>query len=469
MWLCDCYSNIPLYLLDAFVPGNPEQLVTGQLYGWFEEERIAQEIILGVGGIRALNALGIHPDVYHFNEGHAVLAGLELINLEIAAAGGAEGKGGDGGSSGERTGAARREKFLAAWDSVRKRIVFTTHTPVPAGNESHGFRAMYYVGADLGFSKSELKRIGDEPFNMTIAGLRLSRGANAVAELHAVTAKKMWAGIGNTADIIPITNGVHNGTWQDRELAEAVKAYDTKNKNVRSVAEMLIWTRHTVLKNQMVDNVYARTGVLLDSERLTIGFARRAAPYKRSDLIFSDVDKIEALLAEGKLQIVFSGKAHPNDQTGKLIVSNLVRMAAKYPACVVFLQNYDMAIGAMLTRGCDIWLNNPARPQEASGTSGMKAAMNGVLNFSVLDGWWPEGCEHGVNGWQIGGAYEGADQDKVDATSLYEVLTSEIIPAFYENRGKWVDMMAKSVMMSQYKFSAARMLEDYSARLYRQI
>ncbi|MCL2060745.1 MAG: alpha-glucan family phosphorylase, partial [Oscillospiraceae bacterium] len=513
VWLCECFSNIKLYLLDAFLPDNPEMLVTGQLYGWFEEERLAQEIILGVGGVRALDALGIKPDVYHFNEGHAVLAGLELINIEMATDGAAGAAGitvaaaaaadtatkataaaraaaaTQQKSTAKATAAARaaaaaiaaaaptpitrRERFAAAWERVRERIVFTTHTPVPAGNESHGFRAMFYVGADLGFSKNELRRIGGEPFNMTVAGLRLSRGANAVAELHAETANIMWAGVNNAASIIPITNGVHNGTWQDVELAEAVKLFGATGADigggtgdaVYNAAAKYIWSRHTVLKNDMLQGVYERSGVQLDRDRLTVGFARRAAPYKRSDLIFSDEERIDWLLCEGKLQIIFSGKAHPNDLTGKQIVSNLVRMAARYPKCVVFLENYDMAIGAMLTRGCDIWLNNPKRPQEASGTSGMKAAMNGVLNFSVLDGWWPEGCEHGVNGWQMGGAYQGDDHERVDAESLYEVLTNEIIPTFYDDRIKWVGMMVKSIEMSQYAFSAARMLDDYHKKL----
>ena len=483
VWLCDCYGNIPLYLLDAFLPGNPEQLVTGQLYGWFEEERLAQEIILGVGGVRALDALGIRPDVYHFNEGHAVLAGLELMNREIAAttadkstttadksANTADKSANDARrpASGDAAagGSARQARFNAAWENVRRKIVFTTHTPVPAGNESHGFRVLYYVGADLGFSKNELRRIGGEPFNMTVAGLRLSRRANAVAELHAVTAKAMWAEVKDASEIVPVTNGVHNATWQDRELSEAAKVYEIDNENARSVAKKIIWSRHTELKNLLLEDVYARAGVRLDNERLTIGFARRAAPYKRSDMIFRDEALTETLLNEGKLQIIFSGKAHPNDLTGKQIVANLVRMASRYPANVVFLENYDMRIGASMTRGCDLWLNNPVRPQEASGTSGMKAAMNGVLNFSVLDGWWPEGCEHGVNGWQMGGAYEGEDQDRVDSESLYNVLTTEIIPVFYENRAKWIDMMANSVLMSQYKFSAARMLEDYIRLLY---
>ena len=362
--------------------------------------------------------------------------------------------------------ASRRENFLAALETVRKKIVFTTHTPVIAGNESHKYQAIFYTGADLGFSKNELKLIGGDPFNMTVAGLHLSRGANAVAELHAVTAKKMWAGVKNASNIIAITNGVHNATWQDAGIADAVKSYCAAGKNARELAAKLIWSRHSILKNNLMEDVYARTGVRLDRERLTIGFARRAAAYKRSDLILHNKDIIEPLFREGKLQIIFSGKAHPNDQSGKRIVSNLVAMAVKYPGSVVYLENYDMNIGAMVTRGCDIWLNNPIRPQEASGTSGMKAAMNGVINFSVLDGWWPEGCVHGVNGWQMGDAYEGDDHESVDANSLYNVLLNEIIPTYYENREKWIDMMAQSVIMSQVHFSAARMLDGYITGLY---
>ena len=512
VWLCDCYSNAPLLLLDAFLPGNPEQLITGQLYGWFEEERLAQEIILGVGGVRALDALGIKPDVYHFNEGHAVLAGMEMIRLKMAAqlnantaagagavagAGAGSGSGANAGAAGVKgaakgagadaavnaaraaasisaataadvsAGAARQAAFQYAWDCVRKKIVFTTHTPVIAGNEFHGYRAFKYVGADLDFTEYELGQIGGDPFNMTVAGLRLSRCANAVAELHAATAKKMWAGVSNASDIIYVTNGVHNGTWQDREYIAAVKNYMSKDPKTCENAAKHIWSRHIALKNQLFEEVYARTGVRLNADCLTVGFARRAAPYKRSDLIFSNPGKIEGMFAEGRLQLIFSGKAHPNDQTGKLIVSNLVRMAKLYPDNVVFLQNYDMRIGALMTRGCDVWLNNPLRPQEASGTSGMKAAMNGVLNFSVLDGWWPEGCVHGENGWQIGECYEGEGADKADAESLYKVLEEEIIPTYYNNREKWIDMMANSVGMSQERFSAARMFDDYITKLYR--
>jgi starch phosphorylase len=451
--LCDNFSNIPLYLLDAFLPDNPEMLITGQLYGWFEEERLAQEIILGVGGVRALKALGVKPDVYHFNEGHAVLAGLEMINDEMVKS--------------VKSGDMRRTLFNRSWESVRKKIVFTTHTPVLAGNESHGYAAIKYVGADLGFSKSELKLIGGDPFNMTVAGLRLSRRANAVADLHADTANKMWSGIDNAAYIIGVTNGVHEKTWGDGAIAEAAGKYRTQKGAARTGAGERIWSRHAELKNRLIEDIFARTGARLDAGCLFVGFARRAAPYKRSDLIFLYPEKIEKMFHEKKIKLIFSGKAHPNDMTGKQIVANLVKMAKHYPDDVIFLENYDMDIGALLTRGCDIWLNNPVRPQEASGTSGMKAAMNGVLNFSVLDGWWPEGCVHGENGWHIGGGYEGEDSDQNDAESLYETLSGEIIPTFYNNREKWIDMMAKSIEMSHNGFSDARMLDDYIKKLHK--
>ena len=199
---------------------------------------------------------------------------------------------------------------------------------------------------------------------------------------------------------------------------------------------------------------------------MIIGFARRAAAYKRSDLILRDPSRIEPMLERREVQLIYSGKAHPQDEIGKRIVANLARLAKQYPHSVVFLENYDIAIGRSLTRGCDVWLNNPIRPLEASGTSGMKAAMNGVLNFSVLDGWWPEGCVHGVNGWQIGDAYEGPDRDEHDLNSLMDVLAHQVLPTYYGDRKKWVEMMFASIEMSEWKFSTHRMVEEYFDNLY---
>jgi starch phosphorylase len=433
VWKCTKYENAPLYLLDTNLPDNNDPFITGQLYGWFGEERIAQEMVLGIGGVRALRALGINVDIYHFNDSHPLLAGLELIREEMD---------------------ERGLSLEAAWQKVREQIVFTTHTPVIAGNEVHEHELLRYMGANNGLTYGQMLKLGGEPFSMTVAGLRLAKRANAVAELHGKTARAMWRDVTGAAEIIAITNGVHNGTWQDNRI---IQAFNQKED---------LWAPHLAAKREMIAEIENRNGVKLNENILTIGFGRRAAPYKRGDLIFSNKTIIDPLLKEGKLQIIFSGKAHPNDLAGKEIVANLYKMAVLYPQSVIFLQNYEMRIGKLLTRGCDVWLNNPIRPLEASGTSGMKAAMNGVLNFSVLDGWWPEGCIHGVNGWQIGDGYEGKDQDKVDAESLYQVLLEEIIPTYYNHRDQWVGMMYASIEMSRERFSAARMVRDYYERMY---
>lgn len=230
-----------------------------------------------------------------------------------------------------------------------------------------------------------------------------------------------------------------------------------------------MWSVHAELKRELIGFIEARTGVGLNPDNLLIGFSRRAAPYKRSDLIFSQPDLIEPYFENGKIQIVFSGKAHPLDDTGKRIVSNLVAMMKKYPKSVVFLENYDMKIGAMLTRGSDIWLNNPRRPLEASGTSGMKAAMNGVLNCSILDGWWPEACIDGENGWQIGDGFESTDfeeLDRHDSDALYDTLLNRVVPLYYDNRSKWVEMMRKSIETTRTEFATERMLNEYYNLMY---
>ncbi len=432
VWECNQYDNVTLYLLDANLPENSDRLITGQLYGWFSEERIAQEMILGIGGLRALRTLGIYPDVYHFNDSHPVIAGVEMMRIKML-----EGM-----------------DFDSAWQSTREQIVFTTHTPIMAGNEVHQHQLLQYMGAYNSLSYEQMVRLGGDPFSMTVAGLRLSRKANAVAQLHGETARDMWRGVAGASEIIAITNGVHNGTWQDSRL---VKAYETGSD---------LWEPHQAAKRELIEAIAKRNGVKLDENVLTIGFARRAAPYKRGDLIFRRPEIIEPLLRDGKLQLIFSGKAHPNDLNGKGIIAHLYDMAQRFPGRVVFIQNYDMKIGKLLTRGCDVWLNNPVRPMEASGTSGMKAAMNGVLNFSVLDGWWPEGCQHGVTGWQIGDGNYHDNQDMADADALYFVLGNTIIPTYYENRAHWVAMMRASIAMSVWNFSAARMVQEYYQRMY---
>ncbi|HTE33697.1 MAG TPA: alpha-glucan family phosphorylase [Chryseolinea sp.] len=437
VWLCDKFKNAPLYLLDTDVPGNEDGWISGQLYGWFGEERIAQEMVLGIGGVKALRALKIPVDVYHFNEGHALFAGFELVREKVKAG----------------------KNFTNALAASRNEIVFTTHTPVVQGNESHYLDRLIYMGADNGvFNKQQLKQLGGSPFNMTVGALRLSRKANAVAQLHAVTANKMWEGVKDREEIVGITNAIHMPTWVDNRIVKAAK----ENTNE-------IWKLHQENKKNLIGFIKDRTGVKLKQDALLLGFSRRAVPYKRSDFIFSDPSKVDKLFKSGRLQIVFSGKAHPQDDGGKQIVANIVALTRKYPNSVVFLENYDMNVGSMLVRGSDVWLNNPRRPQEASGTSGMKAAMNGVLNLSILDGWWPEACQHGVNGWQIGDGYENKNENKLDAhdqKALYRVLLGEVLPTYYDDKKKWVDMMKQSVLTTRKPFAVKRMLQEYYDKLY---
>lgn len=428
LWRVDRYGNAPLYLIDP--TDDADRWITERLYGGGPEHRVAQELLLGVGGVRALRALGIEPDVFHFNEGHAVFAGLELLADRIALGQG----------------------FADAWAAIRPQIVFTTHTPVEAGNETHSLEFLERMGAGRGLRREDLIRLGGEPFSMTVAGLRLSCRANAVSVLHAKTARAMWRGVDGAAPIAAITNGVHQGTWQDARIRRSTD----------------LWATHQELKGELLAEVERRTGTALPIDAPLIGFARRAAAYKRSDLILRDADRLAPLLSNGRLRILFSGKSHPQDEHGRQIVANLLRMAGRYPGSVLFLPDYDMRLGQLLTRGCDVWLNNPRRPLEASGTSGMKAAMNGVLNVSILDGWWPEACVHGVNGWRIGEGAEEADpalSDPRDLASLYDLLEREVLPA-YADRARWVSMARASIEMSQWAFSSDRMIEEYFTTLY---
>ena len=435
VWRVGGFAAAPLYLLEPV----DESWITARLYGGPAEHRVAQEMILGIGGVRALRALGLEPDVYHFNEGHAVFAGLELLVDRLAELGDVP------------------NAFERAHAAVRERVVFTTHTPVEAGNESHGIDLLLRLGANRGLTREQLVAIGGDPFNMTVAGLRLARQANAVSALHGHTARAMWKNVSDAAPIGAITNGVHVGTWQD----SSVRAADS---------EAELWAVHQRLKCGLIAEISRRSGVHLKEDGLLVGFARRAATYKRSDLILRQPERLAAQLREGRLQIVFAGKSHPADEHGREILTNLIALSHQFPTSVVFLADYSIALSQQLTRGCDVWLNNPRRPLEASGTSGMKAALNGVLNLSILDGWWPEACEHGVNGWRIGDTSEHTDVtlgDEIDMTYLHEALENEVLPA-YADPAHWVRMMRASIQMAQQGFSAARMVEQYVNELYRE-
>jgi starch phosphorylase len=429
VWRVGRYAIAPLYLLEP--TDARDRWITRRLYDPRHDCRVAQEMLLGIGGVRALRALHIPVERYHFNEGHAVFAGIELIADRM------------------ETGSSFRE----AWQAARASIVFTTHTPVPAGNEVHSLADLRRLGAGCELVASELAEIGGDPFNMTVAGLRLAHVANAVAQLHGETARAMWAHVEDAAPIIAITNGVHARTWQDSRIPAA----HGDDERLRAAKR--------ALKSELLAEVRARTGTRLDPDALTIGFARRAATYKRPDLLLRDPARFAALLGRHKVQLLFSGKAHPADQEGKAVIARLVAALSDWPGRVVFLEDYDMALGRLLTRGCDVWLNTPRRPMEASGTSGMKAAMNGTLNLSVLDGWWPEGCEHGVTGWAIGDGTVIAEPDARDLRALYDTLETEVLPAFADP-ARWTRMMRASIRMAVERFSSDRMVTEYFARLY---
>jgi len=428
VWTTDRFGHVPLFLIEPF--RAQDRWITHRLYESGTDTRIAQEMLLGIGGVRALNWLGIPISTYHFNEGHAVFAGVEMIAERM-----------------EGTG----QPFPEAWAEVRKRIVFTTHTPVKAGNEEHSLKDLRRMGACLQLSDGEMKTLGGDPFNMTVAGLRLARKANAVAKLHGETARKMWEHVTDAAPITHVTNGVHQPTWQAGAIRES--ADDPKR----------LWQAHTALKAELLEEVERRKNIHVDPAALVIGFARRAATYKRGDLVLRHPERLLAIMEKHPLVILFAGKAHAADEGGKRVIARIVKAQETFPGRVIFLENYDVELARRLVQGSDAWLNNPVRPLEASGTSGMKAAMNGALNISILDGWWPEGCEHGVNGWAIGD--ETAGDDERDAEALYRVLETEVVPA-WENHDRWVTMMQASIRMATTKFSSDRMVRDYFRIMY---
>jgi starch phosphorylase len=418
---------VPLYLVEP--QRGEDKWITHRLYEAGTDVRIAQEMLLGIGGIRALNWLGIPVATFHFNEGHAVFAGVEMICERM------------------QTGIS----FPDAWADVRQRIVFTTHTPVKAGNEEHAVKDLRRMGACLELSGAEMRAIGGDPFSMTVAGLRLSRCTNAVAQLHGETANVMWSHISGAAPIIAITNGVHPGTWQSPAVRDAARDPDA------------LWQAHLVHKRELIAEIERASGARYPESALLIGFARRAATYKRADLILHDEERLATLLAGDRARLVFAGKSHPDDRAGKAMIAKLVKAQHDHEGRIVFLEDYDMGLARTMTRGCDVWLNNPVRPLEASGTSGMKAAMNGVLNLSILDGWWPEGCEHGVTGWAIGEGLPGDDQHDLDA--LHRTLERDVLPT-WADPPRWRRMMQSSIAMAVEKFSTDRMVREYYERLY---
>src|SRR5437773_167043 len=427
VWVTERFGHVPLHLIEPL--RAEDRWITHRLYESGSDVRIAQEMLLGIGGLRALNWLGIPIATYHFNEGHAVFAGAEMIAERMEAG----------------------MTFEDAWADARKRIVFTTHTPVRAGNEEHSLRDLQRMGAILQLSVSEMRALGGDPFSMTAAGLRLARAANAVSELHGHTARAMWQHVEGAAPIRAITNGVHAPTWQSEGIRAA------------RGGPAALWTAHAAHREELAPAVEPETGVALDRDGLWIGFARRAAPYKRGHLILRDPVRLAKLLRESRVQFVMSGKSHPDDPQGKSILARLAQASHAYAGRIVFLENYDMALGRLLTRGCDVWLNNPIRPLEACGTPGMKAALNGALDPSIPDGWWAEACQHGVNGWAIGDG--GPADDTRDLDSLFGAIEHDVLPA-WADRERWTRLMCASRTLAEERFTSDRMVNEYFEKLY---
>jgi len=491
-------GRVPLYLLDTDLPANRprDRAITERLYGGDQQTRIQQEILLGVGGVRALDALGVRPNVFHLNEGHAAFCTLERLR-QLRQAG---------------VGHAR------AVARVRASSVFTTHTPVPAGHDRFPPALLArYLGPlldELRLSRADALALGrenprdrHEPFCMTVLALRLSGRCNGVAKLHGEVSRRMWQHVYGArrpkdVPIGHITNGIHSATWLAPEMRPLYDKYlkprwlaasptDDGWRNAGRIPPAELWAARQRLRARLVHFIRQRLAQQIarrceplseliaayetfDEHALTIGFARRFATYKRALLIFHDAQRLAAILGDPRrpVQLVFAGKAHPADAAGQALARQVYRMArqAGFRGRVVLLEDYDMHVGRLLTSGCDVWLNNPLRPQEASGTSGMKPPLHGGLNCSILDGWWPE-AYNGRNGWAIGEARPQrtrAAQDRHDADALYRLLEREIVPLFYrrDRAGvprEWVRRMTASMKTICGQFNTHRMLAEYLA------
>ena len=494
-------GRVPLYLLDTNLEENPPDLreITAKLYGGDREMRIRQEIVLGVGGVRVLTAIGEKPDVLHMNEGHSAFAALERMREAMEAG----------------------LSLAAARHYVRATTVFTTHTPVPAGNEIFGNdlaeRYLRPLAEGLGADVQEILGWGrfdpkdrNEPLGMTVLSLRVSAWAGGVARLHGNVSRRMWSRLfpGVPEEDVPIghvTNGIHVPSWISPEMTALYDRYlgpgwseDPDNEKVwegvLEIPETEFWRTHerrrerliAFVRRRLAESLIARGASrgeilaarnVLDPEALTICFARRFATYKRATLLFRDKERLAKILCDPArpVQVIFAGKAHPQDEAGKEFIRQIAKITREAPFAgrVVFLENYDMNVARYLLQGCDVWLNNPRRPLEASGTSGMKAAANGALNLSTLDGWWDEAYNQ-ENGWGIGAGEEYDDeeaQDAIEARALLEVLERECVPLFYKRGpdglpGEWIERARKSLRTLVPYFNSHRMLEEYVVKFY---
>jgi starch phosphorylase len=444
---------IPVLLLDTDVEPNDswDRTFTDTLYGGDNYYRLCQEAVLGLGGIAMLHALGVQPEVFHMNEGHAALLTTALLEARL---------------NGRPLNTAADEDV----EAVKQQCVFTTHTPVPAGHDRFGYDQMLAIlGQERAGIYNRFGGMHDGLLNMTYVALRFSRYVNGVAMQHGKVSQQMFP----DTPIHYITNGVHAGTWVSPAMADLFdrkldgwRADNYALRGIYGVEPREIAAAHAINKQRLIATVEERTGVILREDVLTLGFARRAATYKRATLLFEDTQRLLHIAeAIGGLQVVYAGKAHPADAPGKALIHEVISAAhglKQSPIHVVYLENYDMNLGALLTSGVDIWLNTPRRPYEASGTSGMKATLNGVPNLSILDGWWIEGCAEGSTGWAI----EDGVNDEEEAVSLYEKLEKAVGPAFLDKQ-KWAKIMQHAIGINGTFFNTQRMVDQYISRSYR--
>jgi len=444
---------IPIYLLDTDLPQNEasDRILTDHLYGGDTDYRLRQEAVLGIGGARMLEALNYDIDVYHMNEGHASLLTVGLMERQL---------GGD-------MARAIEEQDRQA---VRSLCVFTTHTPVPAGHDRFSMEQTYRIlGPEVAALLERMGGCHDGMLNMTYVALACSRFVNGVAMQHGKISREMFPDY----SIDAITNGVHAATWTARPFQEifdrTIPRWRKDNFQFRYVIDIPlreIEKAHAQSKRVLLDAVAERTGIDLRSNVFTIGFARRVATYKRADLLLTDPERLVRLAEKFRgLQIIFAGKAHPHDEPGQKLIRQIFEVAARLKSDalkIVYLENYEWKLGAMLTSGVDLWLNTPRRPFEASGTSGMKAALNGVPSFSVLDGWWVEGCIDGVTGWAI----PDSDTQEQEVASLYQRLESTILPLYYGEPEQWRTVMRSTIALNGSFFNTHRMLQEYISNAY---
>lgn len=453
-------ATVPVFLLDTDVPENSawDRTLTHYLYGGDALYRISQEMVLGIGGIRMLRVIGFpHLKRYHMNEGHAALLGLELLDERLRAAG-------------------RASVTHEDVDAVREQCVFTTHTPVAAGHDRFPLDlATRVVGRqDL----AEMKEVFccNDSLNMTFLALNLSHYVNGVAKSHARTSQHMFTHY----QVDAITNGVHAATWTAAPFQELFDRYipgwRQDNFSLRFAHGLptdAIWSAHQNAKQTLLNRVNAETSAGMDLEEFTIGFARRAAAYKRLDLLVSDVARLKDLARRvGRMQVIYAGKAHPNDHSGKELIQHIAHVAEalKPEVTVVYLADYGMELAKLLTSGVDLWLNTPLPPLEASGTSGMKAALNGIPSLSILDGWWIEGWIEDQTGWSFGERANGTEPDpdrsRRDAESLYQKLETVVLPRFYRERQRYVEIMRHCISLNGSFFNTQRMIQQYVLKAY---